>query len=84
MENCFNQPIKCYIKAYEALEKLLLLKEMITQLVTYLIIQYLKENYKMISIDLSKQLALDANPKPIQQISFTANLGDTIMFFLIE
>ena len=28
----------------------------------------------MISIDLSKQQALDANPKVIQQINFTVNI----------
>ena len=41
----------------------------------------------MIAIDLSKQQALDAHPKAIQEIDFTANLdrdGDTAMFFIIE
>ena len=41
----------------------------------------------MIAIDLSKQQALDADPRAIQQINFTANLervGNTIMFFIIE
>ena len=48
---------------------------------------YLKENYKMIAIDLSKQQAVDADPRAIQQINFTANLdraGSTTMFFIIE
>ena len=35
---------------------------------------YFKENYKMIDTDLSKQQALDADPRAIQQINFTANL----------
>ena len=35
---------------------------------------YFNNNYKMIATDLSKQQALDAGPKPIQQISFTGNL----------
>ena len=35
---------------------------------------YFKENYKLIVIDLSKQQALDADPRAIQQINFTANL----------
>ena len=41
----------------------------------------------MIAIDLSKQQALDADPRAIQQINFTANLdraGNTTMFFTIE
>ena len=48
---------------------------------------YFKKYYKMIAVDLSKQQALDADPKAIQQINFTANLdraGNTTMFFIIE
>ena len=47
----------------------------------------MKNYYKMIALDLSKQRALDANPKTIQKINFTANLdrtGNTTMFFIIE
>ena len=35
---------------------------------------YFKNHYKMTAIDLSKQQALDADPKAIQQINFTGNL----------
>ena len=48
---------------------------------------YFKENYKMIAIDLSKQQVLDADPRTIQQIDFTASLErteNTTMFFIIE
>ena len=41
----------------------------------------------MIAIDLSKQEALDADPRAIKQINFTANLdrnGNTTTFFIIE
>ena len=41
----------------------------------------------MIAIDLSKQQALDADPKAIQQINFTANLdrvGNTRIYFILE
>ena len=42
----------------------------------------------MIAIDLSKQQALDADPKAIQQINFTGNLdrakGATIFFITEE
>ena len=40
----------------------------------------------MIAIDLSKQQALDADPKAIQQINFTVNLDqavETAMYFTI-
>ena len=46
-----------------------------------------KENYDMISIDLSKQQALDGDPREILQINITANLDrlwNTAMFFIIE
>ena len=41
----------------------------------------------MIVIDLSKQQALDADPRAIQKINFTANLdraGNTTTVFIIE
>ena len=46
-----------------------------------------KENYKRIAIDLSKQKALDADPRAIQQINFTVNLDrveNTTIFLVIE
>ena len=48
---------------------------------------YFRDIYKMIAIDLSKQQALDIDPKAIQQINFTANLDravNTIIFFILE
>ena len=41
----------------------------------------------MIAIDLSEQQALDADPRAIQQINFTANLdrtGNTRIYFVLE
>ena len=41
----------------------------------------------MIAVDLSKQQALDADPKAIQQINFTAKLDrarNTRMYFILE
>ena len=46
-----------------------------------------KNDYKMIAINLSKQQALDANSRPMQQINFTANLdgaGNRTIFLNIE
>ena len=48
---------------------------------------YFKKYYKMIAVDLSKQKALDDNPKAIQQINFTGNLdraGNTRFYFILE
>ena len=41
----------------------------------------------MIKVDLSKQQALDADPRAIQEINFTANLdtaGNTRIYFILE
>ena len=48
---------------------------------------YFNENYTMIAIDLSKQQALDADPRAIQQVNFTGNserAEGATMFFIIE
>ena len=48
---------------------------------------YFKIYYKMIAIDLSKQQTLDADPKAIQQIDFTANwnrTGNARFYFTLE
>ena len=47
---------------------------------------YLKKHYKMIAIDLSKQNAIDADSKAMQQINFTRNLSgnnNRLIFFII-
>ena len=48
---------------------------------------YFESFYKMIAIDISKHLALNADPKTIQQINLTAisyRAEKTTMFFIIE
>ena len=48
---------------------------------------YFRKYCKMIVVDLSKQKALDADPKAIQQINFIANLerdGNTRFYFILE
>ena len=48
---------------------------------------YFANTYKMIAVDLSRQQALDADPRAIQQINFTANLdraGNTRVYFILE
>ena len=48
---------------------------------------YFKDSYKMIAVDLSKQQALDADPRAIQPVNFTANLvrtGKTRIHFILE
>ena len=48
---------------------------------------YFNKYYKMIAIDLSRHQVLDADPRVIQQINFTANLdrcGNTRFYFILE
>ena len=48
---------------------------------------YFKNYYKVIAVDLSKQQGLDADPKTIEQINFTANLdraGNTRFYLILE
>ena len=71
-------------------KKLQQVQESITQLIVCYIkifhnLEYFIKHYKMIAKDLSEQQALDADPKAIQQMNFTANLDDNkkILLFLI-
>ena len=48
---------------------------------------FFKDHYKMVAVDLSKQQALDADPKAMQQINFTANLDrarNASFYFILE
>ena len=63
---------------------------MITQLIVYWIFLILKKVNKLIAADLSKQKALDADPRAIQQIIFTGKIKSTvtntrvIIYYILE
>ena len=86
-KNFFNQPVKYDKVTYENIRKIATGQgdDYTTDcLLDYI---YFKNYYKMIAVDLSKQQALDVNPKAIQQINFTANLdtaGNTRFYFILE
>ena len=85
--NFFDQPINSMIETYENIIKIATGQGDDYTTGCLLDYSYFKDHYKMIAIDLSKQQALDADPRAIQQINFTANLdraGNTTMFFIIE
>ena len=85
--NFFDQPINSMSKTYENIRKNATGKGDDYTTDSMLDYPYFKENYKMIAIDLSRQHELDADPRAIQQINFTANLdraGNTAIFFIIE
>ena len=84
-QNFFDQPIRNNLIKYDNIRKVA------TSQGDYYITaclrdyNYFKNYYKMIGIDLSKQQALDADPKAIQQINFIGNLEEqSTVFFIIE
>ena len=86
-KNFFDQPVKNNKVTFENIRKLATGQGDDYTTGCLLDYIYFKNYYKMIAVDLSKQQALDADPKAIQQINFTANLdraGNTTMFFIIE
>ena len=85
-KNVFDQPISSMTKKYENIRKITVGQGDDCTTGCLLDYSYFKNNYKMIAIDLSKQQALDADPRAIQQINFRANLdrdGNRTMFFII-
>ena len=85
--NFFDQSINSINKTYENIRKIATGKGDDYTTGSLLDYPYFKESYKMIAIDLSRLNELDADPRVIQQINFTANLdraGNTTMFFIIE
>ena len=86
-KNAFDQPVKNDEVTYENIRKITAGPGDDYTTGCLLNYTYLKKHYKMISIDLSKQQALNADPKAIKQISFTANLdrvGNTGLYFILE
>ena len=88
-QNFFNEPVKNNLRTYDNIRKIGNAQGdgyTTSCLVDY---NYFKEYCKMIAIDLSKQQALDADPKATQQINFAGNLArdliaNTTIFFIIK
>ena len=86
-ENFFDQPIKDNKVTYENIRKISTGQGDDYTTGCLLDYPYFKDSYKMISVDLSKQQALDAYPRANQQINFTANLdraGNRRIYFTLE
>ena len=86
-ENFFDQPIKNNKVTYENIRKIAIGQGDDYTTGCLLDYPYFTDTYKMIAVDLSKQQALDADPRAIQQINFTANLdraGNTRVYFILE
>ena len=87
VKNFFDWPIKSDMRTYDNIRKIATGQGDDYTTGCLLDYNYFNNYYKMIAIDLSKQQALDADPKAIQKINFTRNLDQTAavtMFFSIE
>ena len=86
-ENFFDQPIKNNKITYDNIRKVATGQGDDYTNGCLLDYPYFANTYKMIAVDLSKQQALDPDPRAIQQINFTANLdraGNTRVYFILE
>ena len=86
-KNFFDQPVENDKATYDNIRKIATGQGDYYTIGCLLDYIYFKKHYKMIAVDLSKQQALDADPKAIQQINFTANLdkdGNTRFYFILE
>ena len=86
-ENFFDQPIKNNKITYDNIRKIATSQGDDYTAGCLLDYPYFENTYKMIAVDLGKQQALDADPRAIQQINFTANLdraGNTRVYFILE
>ena len=82
-KNFFDQPIKNSKVTYENIRKIAIGHGDDYTTGCLLDYTYFKKYYKMVAIDLSKQQNLDADPRAIQQINFTANRAGNKRFYLI-
>ena len=73
--NFYDQPIHDLIKQYDEVRETSIEQGDDYTTVCILDDAYFKDNYRLIAVDLSKQKALDADPKAIQQIVFEAAAG---------
>ena len=73
-KNFFDQAVKNHKIIYENIRKIATGQEDDFTSCCLLDYAYFRENYKMIAIDLSKQQALDADSRAIEQIDFTADI----------
>ena len=86
-ETFFNQPIKNNKVTYDNIRNIATGQGDDYTTGCLLDYPYFADTYKMIAVDLSKQQVLDADPRAIQQINFTANLdraGNTRVYFILE
>ena len=86
-ENFFDEPIKNNKVTYDNIRKIDTGQGDDYTTGCLLDYPYFVNTYKVIAVDLSRQQALDADPRAIQQINFTANLDrarNATVYFILE
>ena len=76
--NLYDQPISDLIKQYDEVRKVSTGQNDDNTTNCLLDYAYFKDNYKLIAVDLSKEKALDADPRAIQQQYFKELLEEMI------
>ena len=88
--NFYDQPINDLIKQYDEIRKTSTGQGDDYTTGCLLDFAYFEKNYKLIAADLSKQKALDADSRAIQQIIFTGKIKATVantrvvIFYILE
>ena len=88
--NFYDQPINDSIKQYHEVRKVSTGQGDDYPTGCLLDFAYFEKNYRLIAVDLSKQKALDADPRAIQQIIFTGKIKSTvantrvIIYYILE
>ena len=86
-ENFYDRPVKNNKVTYENIRKVATGKGDDYSPGCLLDYPYFRDSYQMIVVDLTRQQALDADPRAIEQINFTANLDrarNTRIYFILE
>ena len=83
--NFYDQPINDLIKQYDEVRKISTGQGDDYTTGCLLDFAYFEKNYRIIAADLSKQKALDADPRVIQQIIFTGKASqDVFIYYILE
>ena len=83
--NFYDQPINDSIKQYDEVRKVSTVQGDDSTTGCLLDFAYFEKKYRLIAADLSKQKALDADPRVIQQIIFTGQAsGNVGVYYILE
>ena len=83
--NFYDNPIESGIEKYRELKKVMIGKGEDYTTRSLLDFKYFDRHYKLVTVDLSKQKELDADPRAIQQIEFKYMLGtNSTIYWVLE